>query len=80
MISLMITQEIIYFEKKNVCANEMCEQVSVITVCLKYKKSDKKFIYEFNQYPLRAYKILGIALDTGAIIHTRHCSDYRNQI
>ena len=30
-----------------------------------------KFTYSFNPYPLRAYKILGTALDTGATMHTR---------
>lgn len=30
-----------------------------------------KFTYSFNPYPLRAYKILGTALDTAATIHIR---------
>lgn len=37
-----------------------------------FKMSVTKFTYSFNLYPLRAYKILGTVLDTGATMYTRY--------
>lgn len=47
---------------------------------LKFKNPLTKFIYAFNQYPLRAYKVSDTAFDSGATTRTGYPDQYEKYI